>query len=257
MYKYRDWVSFTTIIRKESHRFFRLWIQTMLPSAVTALLYFVIFGNLIGQHIGPMNGFSYMEYIIPGLIMMSVILNAYNNVVSSFYGAKFQRSIEEILVSPTPNSIILMGYMFGGILRGLIVGLVVILVAMFFAPVHIEHPILMLGVGFLTASLFSLAGFINSMFARSFDDIAIVPTFVLTPLIYLGGVFYSVDLLPPFWEKISLVNPILYMIDAFRYSMLGVSDIPIGLTISIIFGVTVLFYIIAFVLLTRGVGLRS
>lgn len=257
MYSYSNWISFSTIVRKETHRFFRIWAQTMLPSAITALLYFVVFGNLIGRHVAPMDGYSYIEFIIPGLIMMSVILNSYNNVVGSFYGAKFQRSIEELLVSPTPNSMILMGYMFGGILRALIVGMIVAIVASFFAPIHVAHPVLIFVVMFLTACLFSLAGFINSMFAKSFDDVTLVPTFILTPLIYLGGVFYSVDILPPFWEKISLVNPILYMVDAFRYSMLGVSDIPIGLTISIVFGVTVLFYIIAFVLLSRGYGLRS
>ncbi len=257
MYSYSNWISFATIVRKETHRFFRIWAQTMLPSAITALLYFVVFGNLIGRFVTPIDGFTYIEYIIPGLIMMSIMLNSYNNVVSSFYGAKFQRSIEEILVSPTPNSMILMGYMFGGILRAMVVGIIVAIVASFFAPINAAYPLLIFVVTFLTACLFSLAGFINSMFAKSFDDVTIVPTFILTPLIYLGGVFYSVDILPPFWEKISLVNPILYMIDAFRYSMLGVSDIPIGLTISVIFLVTALFYVIALTLLKRGYGLRS
>lgn len=257
MFNTTAWVSFLTIVRKESHRFFRLWIQTMLPSVITSTLYFMIFGGVIGSRIESMGGVSYLAFIVPGLIMMSVINNAYTNVVSSFFGAKFQRHIEEILVSPTPNLVILLGFVLGGVLRGLVVGFLVTLVAYFFAPLHIEHPILMFFIVFTIALLFSLAGFINAVFARNFDDITLVPTFILTPLTYLGGVFYSIDLLPSFWQKVSLFNPILYMIDAFRFSMLGVSDIPIMGTVLFIVGFTTMLFILAYGLLAKGVGIRS
>lgn len=257
MYKKTDLVSFATITRRETQRFFRLWIQTILPSAITSVLYFIIFGNLIGRNIDMSSQYTYMEFIVPGLIMMSIINNSYSNVVSSFYGAKFGRHIEEILVSPTPNSIILMGYLSGGILRGMVVGAVVACLAWMFSPIHLAHPILMLIVVILTSTLFSLAGFINAVFAQKFDDISWVPTFVLTPLTYLGGVFYSVALLSPFWQKISLFNPILYMVDAFRYSTLGVSDISILFTVSLITGLTALMYGVAYTLLSKGIGIRS
>jgi ABC-2 type transport system permease protein len=198
-----------------------------------------------------------MEFIVPGLIMMSIINNSYSNVVSSFYGAKFGRHIEEILVSPTPNSIILLGYLSGGVIRGIVVGAVVACLAWFFSPIHLAHPLLMLLVVILTSTLFSLAGFINAIFAQKFDDISWVPTFVLTPLTYLGGVFYSVKLLSPFWQKISLFNPILYMVDAFRYSTLGISDISIVFTIGLIAGLTALMYAIAYTLLVKGIGIRA
>jgi ABC-2 type transport system permease protein len=257
MFDTTPWISFFTIIRKEFHRFFRLWIQTMLPSVVTAALYFMIFGGVIGSRIDSMGGVPYLTFIVPGLIMMSIINNAYTNVVSSFFGAKFQRHIEEILVSPTPNLVILLGFVLGGVLRGLVVGLLVTLVAFCFAPVQIEHPLLMIFIVFSIALLFSLAGFINAVFARTFDDISLVPTFLLTPLTYLGGVFYSIDLLPSFWQKVSLFNPILYMIDAFRFSMIGVSDIPILNTVLIIVGFTTVLFLIAYTLLVKGVGIRS
>lgn len=252
-----DFISFSTIVRKEVHRFFRLWIQTILPSVITSVLYFMIFGNVIGRYVRDMNGFSYMEYIIPGLIMMGVINNAYGNVVASFFGAKFQRHVEEILVSPTPSFVILLGFISGGILRGVVVGLAVTIVASFFAPVHILHPWVMFLVVFFTAALFSLAGFINAVFAQKFDDISLVPTFILTPLIYLGGVFYSIDQLPSFWQNVSLFNPILYMVDAFRYSMLGVSDIPIATTLFFILGFTAGLFMLCYTLLLKGVGIRT
>lgn len=250
-------ISFYTIIRKEAHRFFRLWIQTILPSVMTSTLYFLIFGGIIGSRISSMGGVSYLQFIVPGLIMLAVINNAYTNVVSSFFGAKFQRHIEEIMVSPTPNLVILLGFVLGGVLRGMVVGLLVTIVAFIFAPVHVEHPFLMTLIVTLIAFLFSLAGFINAIFGRTFDDITLVPTFLLTPLTYLGGVFYSIDLLPPIWQKISLFNPILYMVDAFRYSMIGVSDIPIMNTVIFIFVFTAILFAIAYTLLAKGVGLRS
>ncbi|MCO1334497.1 ABC transporter permease [Microbulbifer sp. OS29] len=222
------WVSFSTIFRREIRRFMRIWPQTLVPPVITMSLYFVIFGSLIGRRIGEMGGYPYIEFVVPGLIMMSVITNSYANVVSSFYSAKFQRSIEELLVSPTPNWVIMAGYVLGGVSRGLIVGLIVTLVAMFFTSLTIEHVAVTVAIVFLTAVLFSLAGFINAIFANSFDAISIVPTFVLTPLTYLGGVFYSVDLLSPFWQGLSKLNPILYMVNSFRYGILGVSDINVA-----------------------------
>jgi len=251
------WVAFFTIARKEIRRFLRIWTQTLVPPAITMSLYFVIFGNLIGPRIGDMDGIRYIDFIAPGLIMMAVITNSYSNVVSSFYSARFQRYVEEILVSPTPFWVMLCGYMAGGIARGLLVGLAVTLVAMLFADLHIHNVVVTVVVVSLTAALFSLMGFINALFARSFDDISIIPTFVLTPLTYLGGVFYSISLLPDFWRGVSLFNPILYMVNAFRYGILGVSDIPLGIGIGIVVVFTGVLYTFALWLLNRGIGIRT
>ncbi|WP_066965985.1 ABC transporter permease [Microbulbifer sp. Q7] len=222
------WTAFSTIFRREVRRFLRIWPQTLVPPVITMSLYFVIFGSLIGSRIGEMGGYSYMEFVVPGLIMMAVITNSYGNVVSSFYSAKFQRSVEELLVSPTPNWVVMAGYVLGGVARGLIVGAVVTLIALLFTSLSVQHIGLTILIVFLTSVLFSLAGFINAIFANSFDDISIIPTFVLTPLTYLGGVFYSIELLSPFWQGLSKLNPILYMVNAFRYGVLGVSDISVG-----------------------------
>ena len=220
--------AFVTIVRREIRRFMRIWLQTLVPPAITIALYFVVFGNLIGSRIGQMGGYDYMQFVVPGLIMMAVIQNSYANVVSSFFGSKFQNNIEELLVSPVTEGVILAGYVVGGMMRGLIVGGIVTLMALFFADLPIHNLWITLSMVFLTALVFSIAGFINAIFAESFDDISIVPTFVLTPMIYLGGVFYSVSLLPDFWVKISLANPILYMVNGFRYGILGSSDIDIS-----------------------------
>jgi ABC-2 type transport system permease protein len=249
--------AFRTIVIKEVSRFARIWIQTILPPAVSMTLYFVIFGSLIGPRIGPMDGFSYIQYIAPGIIMMSIINSSYANVVSSFFGAKFQRHIEEMLVAPIPNIIILSGYVTGGVARGMMVGLVVTLVALFFTELHIEHPLIVVTVVLLTSILFSLAGFINGIFARKFDDIAIIPSFVLTPLIYLGGVFYSINMLPEFWQLVSKLNPILYMVNVFRYGMLGVSDIKIHSAFAIISIFTVALFSLCLYLLNKGVGIKN
>lgn len=249
--------AFLTIVIKEVNRFARIWIQTILPPAVSMTLYFIIFGNLIGPRIGPMDGFNYIQYIAPGIIMMSIINNAYANVVSSFFGAKFQKHIEEMLIAPIPNIIILAGYITGGVTRGMIVGLVVTLVALFFTELHIEYPIIVIIVVLLTSILFSLAGFINGIFAKKFDDIAIIPTFVLTPLIYLGGVFYSIDLLPEFWQQISKLNPILYMVNTFRYGMLGISDTNIQTAFAIIVLFNIALFSLCLYLLNKGVGIKS
>jgi ABC-2 type transport system permease protein len=250
-------VSLKTITLKEINRFLRIWQQTLLPPAITMTLYLIIFGNLIGARIGQMEGYSYIEFIVPGIIMIAVITNSYANVVSSFFGAKFQRHIEEILVSPTPNVILLVGYLAGGVTRGLLVGVVVVAISLFFTDLQVHNPWITASVVLLTAVLFSLGGFINAIFARKFDDISIVPTFVLTPLTYLGGVFYSIDLLPSFWQKVSLANPILYMVNAFRYGILGHSDIPIGVAYAVTAAFIVLLGAISLVLLARGTGLRT
>lgn len=250
-------VALKTIIIKEVLRFSRIWMQTILPPAITTALYFIIFGRLIGPKIGQMQGFDYMEYIVPGLIMMAVITNSYANVVSSFYGAKFQHNIEELLVSPVPSYIILLGYVAGGVCRGIIVGLVVTVVAWFFSDMHFSNVLVIITTVILTAILFSLAGLINGVYAKSFDDISIVPTFVLTPLTYLGGIFYSIDMLPEFWQNASLVNPILYMVNTFRFGFLGITDIPLLTSYLIIIGFIVVLYTFSLHLLNKGHGTRT
>ncbi|WP_371915425.1 ABC transporter permease [Pseudomonas sp. CC6-YY-74] len=250
-------VALRTIVYREIRRFTRIWPQTLLPPAITMVLYFVIFGNLIGRQIGDMGGFTYMEYIVPGLIMMSVITNSYGNVVSSFFGSKFQRSIEELMVSPVSPHIILIGFVAGGVLRGLAVGLIVTLLSLFFTDLQVHHLGVTVLVVLLTATIFAMGGFINAVFARNFDDISIIPTFVLTPLTYLGGVFYSINLLPPFWQTVSLVNPVLHMVNAFRYGILGVSDIRIGVAIGFMLIATAVLYGVCIRLLISGRGMRQ
>ncbi len=252
-----QWIAFLTILRKEIKRFTRIWIQTLLPPAITMILYFVIFGKLIGSRIGDMGGFSYIEFVAPGLIMMAVITNAYANVSSSFFSAKFQRSIEELLVSPTPNYIILLGYVMGGVARGVAVGMIVTIMSLFFTNLHIHHWATTLFIVFMTSVVFSLAGFINAIYANTFDDVSIIPTFVLTPLTYFGGVFYSINLLPEFWQQVSVLNPILHMVNAFRYGMLGISDLHIGMAlVGLTLFVAVLF-VVALHLLKTGKRLRA
>ena len=250
------WIAFKSILIKEISRFTRIWVQTLVPPAITMSLYFVIFGNLIGSRIGQMHGVSYMEFIVPGLIMMSVITNSYANVASSFYSAKFQRNIEEILVAPVPNYLIIWGFVAGGVARGFCVGAIVTAVSLFFVPLQVHDPLAVVVTLVLTATLFSLGGLINAVFAKSFDDVSIIPTFVLTPLTYLGGVFYSIQLLPPFWQMLSHGNPIIYMVNAFRYGFLGLSDVPMSLALGIIIGFIVVLYGVAHFLVTRGIGLR-
>ncbi|GMR00850.1 MAG: ABC transporter permease [Gammaproteobacteria bacterium] len=249
-------VALKTIAVKEYLRFIRIWIQTILPPAITIALYFIIFGEIIGTQIDDIDGYEYMDYIVPGLILMAVITNAYANVVSSFFSAKFHHSVEEMLVSPLPNYIILLGFVSGGLARGIIVGIVATAVSMFFSDINIHSYTVTFAVFILTSILFSLAGFINAAYARSFDDITIIPTFVLTPLIYLGGVFYSIKMLPEIWQNISLVNPILYMVNAFHYGILGVSDIEVSTAFIIIIAFIVVLYYFALRLLRIGIGLK-
>jgi ABC-2 type transport system permease protein len=252
-----NWVGYQTIVRKEITRILRIWGQTIVPPAITMSLYFIIFGELIGRRIGDMGGFTYMEYLVPGLVIMSVITNSYGNMVSSFFGAKFGKHIEELLISPLPNWVILCGYVTGALVRGLMVGAVVLMISLLFTHLQVTHALVTISVLLLTAIVFALAGMINAIFARKFDDIAIIPTFVLAPLTYLGGVFYSISLLPPFWQKVSVVNPILYMVNGFRYGILGVSDVSLLQTYAVIIGAGVLLFIWCMWLLHRGTGLRT
>jgi len=250
-------VGFQTIIRREYNRIMRIWGQTLVPPAITATLYFVIFGRLIGGRIGDMGGYTYMQYIAPGLIMMTVITNSYGNVVSSFFGAKFGKHIEELLVSPMPNYLIVMGYMMGGILRGLLVGAVVSAIALAFTHLHVAHPLIVVSAVLLSAIVFSLAGMVNAIFAKNFDQISFIPTFILTPLTYLGGVFYTVTLLPEFAQRLSHANPILYMVSAFRFGFLGVSDVDVTLSFAIMITAAVALFSTCMWLLYKGVGLRE
>ncbi|OGT29434.1 MAG: ABC transporter permease [Gammaproteobacteria bacterium RBG_16_51_14] len=250
-------IAYNTILNKEVGRFVRIWIQTLLPPAISMTLYFVIFGNLIGPRIGTMSGYTYMDYIAPGIIMMAVINNSYANVVASFFSAKFQRHIEEMMVAPVPNFVILAGYITGGVARGLMVGVIVTIVALFFTDIDVKHPVITFAVVLLTSVLFSLGGLINGIYARKFDDISIIPAFILTPLIYLGGVFYSIKLLPDFWLMISTFNPILYMVNAFRYGILGISDIDITLAFVIIILFIITLTTLALYLLQKGTGVKT
>lgn len=250
-------VALYTLTRREMVRFFRIWSQTLLPSPISMILYFMIFGSLIGPRIGMIDGYHYVEYIAPGLIMMAIINNSFSNVVSSFYGAKFQRNIEEMYVAPMSSWVILSGFVLAGIVRGCLVGLIVTIVALFFTKLHVEHPIVIIAVVFFTAMLFSLCGLINAIFSRKFDDISIIPTFVLTPLTYLGGVFYSIHMLPPAFQTISHLNPILYVISAFRYGMLGIADISVTACLTIIIGFNVVLFLWAWRLLAKGTAIKS
>ena len=253
----RNWIALGTIARREVHRILRIWSQTLVPPAITMTLYFLIFGGLIGSRIGDMGGYSYMEFIVPGLVMMSVIQNSYGNISSSFFGAKFGRHVEELLVSPMPNWVILWGYVAGAVLRGLLVGVIVLAIAMLFTTVRIPHPLVTVTSVLLGATIFSLAGFVNAVFAKKFDDVAIVPTFILTPLTYLGGVFYSVTLLPGWAQALTHANPIFYMVNAFRYGLLGTSDVPLWVAYGLMLAFVAALSALSLWLLRRGVGLRS
>jgi len=249
-------VGLLTMLRKEWSRLFRIWAQTILPSLITITLYFLIFGNFIGTQIKQMQGFRYIDFIVPGLIMMAIITNSYTNVVTTVFSAKFQKNIEELLVSPLYPSTILLGYLSGGVLRGFLVGVLITLISLFFSPLSMERPFFILVTMILTTLLFSLLGFINGLFAKKFDDVSIVPTFILTPLTYLGGVFYSLSFLPPFWQKVSLFNPILYLVNAFRFGFLGHSDVPVELALFILFFFIIILWFLCLGLVKKGFGLR-
>ena len=252
----QQWIAFQTLTIKEIRRILRIWPQTLLPPAITMSLYFIIFGKMIGSRVGDMGGVSYMQFIVPGLIMMAVITNSYSNVVSSFFATKFHGNIEEMLVSPISKHTILLGFIMGGLFRGLSIGLIVTVLALFFTKLSLMHAFVTIFTVVMTSALFSLGGMINAVFARSFDDISIVPSFVLTPLTYLGGVFYSLKDLSGFWQNLSLLNPIVYMVNAFRYGILGHSDVNVWNSLLAIGIFTTIFYAIAFYLLKDGSRVR-
>ncbi|UDG79126.1 Inner membrane transport permease YadH [Candidatus Ecksteinia adelgidicola] len=254
---YLYWVALQSIWIKEIHRFLRIWIQTLVPPGIIMTLYFIIFGQLIGSRIGDMNNFNYMTFIVPGLIMMTVITNSYSNVASSFFSAKFQRNIEELLVAPVPSHILIIGYVGGGVTRGIFAGILVTIISLFFVPLHIYSWWIIFLTLLLTATLFSLAGLINALCATTFDDISLIPTFILTPLTYLGGVFYTLTLLSPFWQKISKLNPIVYMISGFRYGFLGISDVPLIFTMIVLVLSIIVCYSLAWYMIKHGKGLWS
>lgn len=250
-------IAIQTILHREIVRLFRIWPQTFLPPVITQGLYFLIFGTFIGSQIRPINGVSYMAYIVPGIIMMSMITSAYMNVVFSFFGSKFQRNIEELLVAPITNYTILAGYVLGGIFRAFITGFMVFIVSFVFIRPTIEHPLVVILFALLTAIVFALGGFLNALYAKTFDDANIFTTFVLTPLTYLGGVFYSLNMLPPFFKTVSYGNPIVYMVDGFRYGFYGFSQTnPLN---GILFLVVVIGVLTAINLrlLKKGTGIRS
>ena len=255
--KGNNFVALYTLCRKEIVRILRIWSQTILPPAITMTLYFVIFGNLIGSRIGDMGGFDYMAFIVPGLVMMSVITNSYGNIVSSFFGAKFSKHIEEMMVSPMPNWVILFGHVLGALARGLMVGGIVTIISLFFTQIQVHNYWIVISTVVLTSVVFAFGGFINACLANKFDDIAIIPAFILTPLTYLGGVFYSISLLPDFWQTVSKFNPVLYMVNAFRYGFLGVSDVSLTVAYSIILTFVVVLTAICLYMLNKGIGLRS
>ena len=242
---------------KETNRYLRIWVQTLVPPVITTSMYFVIFGNLIGGRIGEMDGFSYMEFIVPGLIMMSVITSSYSNVASSFFSQKFQKNIEELLIAPVPTHVIIWGFVIGGLGRSILVGTLVTVISLFFVPLNVYSWVVVVATLLMTGILFSLAGLLNGVFAQSYDDVSIVPTFVLQPLTYLGGVFYAISMLPPFWQAVSKINPIVYMISGFRYGFLGITDVSIISSMTILIGFIVVFYTICWQLIERGRGLRS
>jgi ABC-2 type transport system permease protein len=251
------WIGFKTIVIREYGRIIRIWGQTIVPSVVTAVLYFAIFGSLIGRRVGVMGGFDYKQYIAPGLIMMSVITNSYGNVVASFFGAKFGKHVEELLVSPLPNWVIVAGYATGGLVRGVLVGIAVTIVSLVFTHLHVHHLLVVVSALLLTSLTFALGGFLNALFAKNFDQVNWIPSFVLTPLTYFGGVFYSISLLPDWARALSYANPILYMVNAFRYGFLGVSDVDIGGAFALMAAAAVVLFTVAVLLLDRGTGTRE
>lgn len=254
---HRDWISTYTLLRREVVRILRIWSQTLVPPVITTSLYYVIFGDIVGPRIGNMQGVPYIQYIVPGLVMMAIINNAYLNVSTSVFGNKFQRNLEEMLVAPMPSYCILNGFVGGGVVRGILVGIFVIAVSLFFTNLSMYNWMVTISIAVFTSVLFALAGFVNGIFAKKFDDVAIVPMFVLTPLTYLGGVFYSVDLLPPFWQTMTLINPVFYMVNGFRYGLLGNSDVHIMYSLSIIIGTVIMLYILCLYLLNKGIGVRT
>ena len=252
-----QWIAYLTIVRREFIRFFRIWSQTLLPPIITTSLYFIIFGAFIGQQIADIQGYSYMQFIVPGLVMLSVVTSAYTNVVTSFFSSKFMKNLEEIMVAPVSPMTVIAGYVTGGTARGLIIAALVLVVALFFTKLTVVSYFLVIIFAVLTAVMFSLAGLLNGVFAKGFDSVSIFPTFVLTPLTYLGGIFYPIAVLPEFWQMVSKLNPILYLVNGFRYGFLGVSDVSVTLSLVILVGFTVALFVINLYLFKKGYGLRN
>lgn len=250
-------IALKSIWKKEIYRFTRIWSQTLLPPVINIILYFIIFGNLIGSKIRNISNFTYIQFIVPGLIMMSVINNSYSNVASSFFTAKFQKNIEELLIAPVPSHIIIAGYVGGGVARGVLVGFLVTFASLFFVPLNVQNWFILLVTLILTSILFSLAGLLNGILASTFDDISIIPTFILNPLTYLGGIFYSIALLPQFWQDLSKLNPIIYIISAFRYGFIGINEVSINYTFVILISLILLFYIFIWLLIKNGFKLKT
>lgn len=250
-------IALYTLVRREVVRMYRIASQVFLPPVISTTLYFLIFGSLMGKRIGVMNGVNYSLFIAPGLIMMTVIANAYGNVATSLYNVRFQKSVEEMLVSPISDAVLLLGYVLGGVIRGFLVALLVFLISCFFADIEFNHLPMTLLVILLVSALFSLAGFTNAMLASSFDDVMLVPTFLLTPLTYLGGVFYATSLLPPFWQTVSHFNPILYMVNALRHAMIGHQEVNLTLSMSVIVAIIVFLVVLNLTLMKKGIGLRE
>ncbi len=252
-----SFIAFKAIVTKECVRFLRIWVQTLVPPAITMTLYFVIFGHLIGSRVGELQGFSYVEFITPGLIMLSLINNAYSNVSSSFFSTKYQRNVEELLAAPVPSYVIILGYAFGGMLRAFLVASIVTVVALSFIDIQIHNILVIISAALLTSMAFALGGLINAVFAKSFDDISIIPTFILAPLTYLGGVFYSLSMLPEIGQTLSQFNPILYMVNAFRFGFIGYSDVSLSIAFGVLISLVVGLFATAMYLINRGIGLRS
>ncbi|MDO8548274.1 MAG: ABC transporter permease [bacterium] len=257
MEPYKIFVAYYTVVRKDTVRMLRLWQQTFLPSVITTVLYFLVFGTFIGSQLPPIEGFNYIQFIVPGLVMMQVIMNAYSNTSTALFMAKFMHNLDEMIVSPMPEWVIIAGYVTAGIIRGLIIGILVLITALFFTHLTVYSVFAVLAAFILTCVLFSLAGFLNAMFAESFDSIAIVPTFVLTPLTFLGGVFYSISQFPEFWQNVSLANPILYMVNIFRYGFLGVTDVNLALAFTVLISLTIIFLALILWLFKKGIGLKN
>ena len=251
-------ISFYTILRKGVVRIIRIWSQTLLPSVVTSVLYFAVFGSILGSRIGELNGVPYILFVVPGLVMLAVITNSYMDVATTFFVSKFfSRNIDEILVSPTPPSVIIAGFIASGVVRGMLVGGLVLIVSLFFALPSVAHPLVVLLFLFLSSLIFALGGLINGIYAKSFDGISIVPTFVLTPLVYLGGVFYSIHSLPPLWQTVSLWNPIFYIINGFRYGFLGTSDVSLLTCVFVLLALMLALLGANVYFLRKGLGLKQ
>lgn len=258
MSNYQKWTSFYTMLRKDVVRMMRIWTQTFLPSVITSVLYFLIFGSVLGDRIGGFGDHSYVQFVIPGLVMLAVVTNAFSNVAFTFFTSKFfSRNIDEILVSPTPPWVFIAGFISGGVVRGVIIGFLVLIVSLIFATPALAHPLVVLAFLFLSSILFALGGLVNGIYAKNFDGIQIVPTFVLTPLVYLGGVFYSVHMLPAWWQTLTFLNPIFYLINGFRYGFLGIADVSLWISFAVLFTMISILVALNWYLIRKGLGLKQ